>query len=152
MFKECVDNGCSFALRDNPIARLWERAIKADPELKQRYTPLKTRDAKAKMREEWAKEKYEILSKGRSWEKSWQKIDISRGKYINFGLLVESFGIHYDRPSAVIAATKHADKCLKMTGDWIRYDKMGEVMEENRAESNLEQTHCPRKTLHQLMR
>lgn len=129
LLQDCIGNGCNFPLRDHPIGRLWDKALKNDADMKARYTPLKTREAKANMRAEWVKETFAQMSRGKTWTKTWQKIDTNKGKYLNFGLLVESFGIMYDRRAAVIAATKHADKCMKMKGDWVRFDKMGEVAE-----------------------
>ena len=129
LIKACINDGGKFPLRDHPVGRMWSKAIESDPDLKKRYIPLKTRAAKAALREQWLSETYEKVTKGKTYTKSWHKIDKSKGKYYNFGMLVEQFGINYDRHGAVISATKHADKCFKMGGDWVRWDKMAEVPE-----------------------
>ena len=55
------------------------------------------------------------------------KNDTTKGEYLPFGSLVESFGIHYNREEAISAATRHASKCLQLKGDWLFWDNLGEV-------------------------
>ena len=54
------------------------------------------------------------MAKLKTHEREWQKVDVTKGKYLNFGLLVESFGVGYDKHGAILAATRHAHKCLEM--------------------------------------
>jgi len=129
MFKECLDQGGDFGLRNDRIGREWNKAVAADPALRKSYTKCSGQKDKAAMRKSWVDRMCSELRYGKSHIKRWEKVDITNGDYYAFGGLVESYGIHYDRQAAVEAATKHAEKCIKMAGPWLRFNKMGEVME-----------------------
>ena len=130
MFKECMDAGGKFELRNDKIGREWNKALSTDKKLRKEYSKLgHGYKAKAEMRAKWVERKCLELSFGKTHSRSWAKVDTTQGEYLPFGALVESFGIHYDRKTAVEAATRHAEKCIKMAGDWISYDSMGEVVE-----------------------
>lgn len=56
------------------------------------------------------------------------QVDTSLGEMMNFGVLVESFGIVYDRSLAVKLATRHCLKCLKLGGKWHDIDPMTDAI------------------------
>ena len=129
MFKSCVDQGCKFDLRNDPIGREWNKAVASNAQLRKDYEKCRTHKQKHDMRADWLQRVCNQLRYGKNHEKRWEKTDVTKGDYMPFGMLVESFGIHYDRKAAVEAATLHAEKCIKMQGDWMSYDSMGEVVE-----------------------
>ena len=59
---------------------------------------------------------------------SYKKVDIKKGAYMPFGLLVEQFGIHFNRDAAVAAARRYAAACVRMSGNWCFYDPMSKIM------------------------
>jgi hypothetical protein len=105
------------------------RSVKADPEEQGKYAKCKSWESKREFRMEWARRKLEDLTVARSRTRTYARVDTTRGEYVCFGLLVESYGIQYDRNAAVLAATRYASKCLKMGGQWLNKDSLGEVME-----------------------
>lgn len=128
-FEACLESGGSFPLRNDKIGREWNKALADDADLRKKYERTAGRQAKDNMRKHWLRCKCDELRSGRSHSKSWEKVDLTTGEYMPFGKLVEGFGILYDRTSAVEAATRHAEKCIKMGGLWIQYDVMAEVCE-----------------------
>ena len=127
LFAECRSQSCKFELRNDPVGREWAKALANDETLKESYTQAKSRKAKENVRSLWVERKYDELRHGKTHEREWQKVDVTKGKYLNFGLLVESFGVAYDKHVAILAATRHAHKCLEMKGAWLSYDGMAEL-------------------------
>jgi hypothetical protein len=93
------------------------------------YALCKTHEAKRKFRLDWAERKLEDLRVTRTHEKAYRRVDQTKGVYVSFGTLVESYGLHYDRAAAVSAALRYAAKCVQMGGKWVGKDEMAEVQE-----------------------
>jgi hypothetical protein len=73
--------------------------------------------AKNKYKMEWQERFLDEFLIGKSHEKCFQRVDSTRGDMLDFGSLVQSYGILYDRARAVGLATKHATKCNMMAGN-----------------------------------
>ena len=52
-----------------------------------------------------------------------------KGTYTNFGMLAESYGIHYNRELAIKRAVTASTKCVMMKGNWLNWDAVGECTE-----------------------
>jgi hypothetical protein len=126
-FQKVVDTGVCEAR--GAIGSRFNEDLKKDSVLKTDYTAIKSLQGRLQFRLEWAKRKLEELQVSRTKEKKYQKVDLSKGKYMSFGTLVESFGIHYDRKRAIELATRHAMRCIEMGGKWIRKDEMADDLQ-----------------------
>jgi hypothetical protein len=93
------------------------------------YALCKTHETKRKFRLDWAERKLEDLRVTRTHERAYRRVDQTKGVYVSFGTLVESYGLHYDRAAAVSAALRYAAKCVQMGGKWVGVDEMAEVQE-----------------------
>lgn len=92
------------------------------------YNLDKTYDAKKKFRVDWCKAQLARIIESKVQVKSYQKVDRKKGTYMPFGVLVEQYGIHYDRPAAIQAALRYAASCVKMGGNWCFYDPMSSIV------------------------
>jgi hypothetical protein len=104
------------------------RFVKKDDEGKG-YAKCKTWETKRKFRMDWAERKLDDLRATRTHERAYRRVDETKGVYVSFGTLVESYGVHYDRAAAVSAALRYAAKCVQMGGKWVGVDQMAEVQE-----------------------
>ena len=127
MLADAVNNGNHFSLRNDPVGRLWQKELDMNKDMKAKYTAAKGWKAKEAIRVDWLATKYDSVKNEKTHYRAWQKVDATKGELLNFGLLVESFGILYNRAAAIESATKHASKCMQMKGNWIHWDSMGEV-------------------------
>ena len=93
------------------------------------YAMCKTHEAKRKFRLDWAERKLDDLRVTRTHERAYRRVDETKGVYLSFGTLVESYGVHYDRAAAISAALRYAAKCVQMGGKWVGMDEMAEVQE-----------------------
>ena len=80
-----------------------------------------------KLQREWAERKLSKMKVAKTHLKKYQKVDGSKGKLLDFGALVESFGIHYDRARAIRLATNLASRAAKMGGQRRPHGKMHAV-------------------------
>lgn len=110
-----------FELRDK-VGQVWARNLKKDDALKSEYAKLSSKDERAKFRADWAKHKFSSWSKGKAWEQSYAKADITKGTYMTFGGLVLHYGGWQWKP-AIAAARRTALRCSCLGGDWIQFDK-----------------------------
>ena len=114
LIKECLDGGGKFDLRNDKLGREWSRELAADPKLRKKYDKLTRHKDKLTMRKEWLDRECQQLTIGKKHLQEWQKVDHTNGDYLNFGIV-------YDRKAAVEAATRHAEKCLKILDHLRRY-------------------------------
>ena len=85
--------------------------------------------SKDKYKTEWLDLFLKELTIGKEHSKGHEHIDKSKGRYLNFGTLVESYGIAYNRELAIKRATLAATKCVMMKGEWLSYDALGDCTE-----------------------
>ena len=93
------------------------------------YAMCKSHETKRKFRLDWAERKLDDLRVTRTHERAYRRVDETKGVYVSFGTLVESYGLHYDRAAAISAALRYAAKCVQMGGKWVGMDEMAEVQE-----------------------
>ena len=74
----------------------------------------------------------------KSKEESWTKVDITEGKYMSLGAVVQLEGGWQD-PSAVAAAVKLVDKCVLMGPPFCRYNTWTERVDVLRLEHKFEE-------------
>ena len=71
----------------------------------------------------------EVIVNGKQHWKQFQEIKSTKGKYMVFGSVVESFGIMYSRRLAIKYAVNYCTKCLLLGGEWNRWDNMADATE-----------------------
>ena len=119
-----------FDLRLGKVAQLWKSELAhATSEWKLSYKECKGWEAKAAFRKDWAARKLKEIQVTRTHSKKFSRVDTKKGDYYNFGLLVETFGVHYDKDKAILLAVKHAQKALVLGPPWIQHDTMADVTE-----------------------
>ena len=57
-------------------------------------------------------------TQGKKETRNWQHTDSKKGRYMNFGRVVEQYGIHYDRRKAIKWAWNWCSKAARMGGGW----------------------------------
>ena len=120
----------NFDLRIGKVAQLWKAELAgATDEWKLSYTACKGRFEKAGFRKEWAARKLKELQVVRCHSTKFCRVDTRKGEYLNFGMLVESFGVHYDKDKAVRLAVKYAQKALVLGAPWTQHDTMADITE-----------------------
>ena len=72
---------------------------------------------KEEYRAEWQAILCTIFIIGKVHTKTQIRVDSTKGKFKDFGSLVETFGIHYNRERAIRLATIHAAKCVRLSRD-----------------------------------
>lgn len=55
-------------------------------------------------------------------------MDTKKGEYLPLGMVIEKYGILYDREKAIEAGMKYCTKACKMGGSWTFIDPMSEVI------------------------
>jgi hypothetical protein len=105
------------------------RYVKKDEDGMKGYALCKTHEAKKKFRLDWAERRLNDLRVTRTHERAYRSVDETKGVYVSFGTLVESYGVHYDKAAAISAALRYAAKCVQMGGKWVGFDEMAEVQE-----------------------
>ena len=93
------------------------------------YNADKSYASKDAYKTEWMELFLKELTIGKEHSKGHEHIDKSKGRYLNFGTLVESYGIAYNRELAIKRATLAATKCVMMKGEWLSYDALGDCTE-----------------------
>ena len=93
------------------------------------YQVLKTYELKRAYRTEWQGLLLDALTVGKLHTKTQSRIDATKCDYMDFGTLVESFGVHYDRARTIKLATIHAAKCVLMKGEFLSQDKLAGIAE-----------------------
>jgi hypothetical protein len=76
---------------------------------------------KAEFRKEWAKKIYDTTRKVKVKSTAWTKIDISKGTYMSFSVIVREEG---NDDAAVKAATHYVTACQFMGGVWKKWNLM----------------------------
>ena len=114
---------------DKHLLNMFYRSHKPGTEAHAKLKACRTWIEKRNYTKEWCATEFKEQEKSKVFSKSFRRVDKNKGEYMCFGMLVESFGIHYGREQAVQKATMHATKCSKMQGDWLNYDQMSETME-----------------------
>jgi hypothetical protein len=102
-----------------PLAQRLSALLAKSLEEKAKYKECRSDEERRAFRLKWATTQYEQLQQSRSYSKSFQNIDTTKGEMMSFGRLVETFGIHYDREHAIECATTHALKCANMGGSGL---------------------------------
>ena len=114
---------------DKVLTNLFYRRHQKGSDTHAKLKACRTWAEKRAFTKEWCAETYKEQEESKTHSKSFKKVDKSKGEYMCFAVLAESFGILYDKELAIRKATIHATKCCKMAGDWINYDNMSETME-----------------------
>ena len=68
------------------------------------YNQCKTYKAKAEFRLDWLKKAYETRLSEKTTIKAWTEVNRHHGRYLDFGVVVEQFGIHFSRERAIAKA------------------------------------------------
>ena len=116
----------------SPIGRLWEKEKEKGEEGTidlVEYGKCHTWQQKAEFRKKWLAKTLDKLLISKSHSKTYEQADTTHGTYLNFGLLVESFGVHYNKENAVRCAVRHAAKCIRTGGKWLRRDDQADIPE-----------------------
>ena len=61
-------------------------------------------------------------------DRKYQRVDRSRGRMLDFGVLVEQFGIHYDRARAIRLGSIYAKQLTLMRGGWLDVNPISKSM------------------------
>jgi len=85
------------------------------------YKELKTVKEKAAFRAKWAAVQYEICKTGKTRTQNYKKTDVSKGVCMSFARIVKMEGGDHD---AAEAATNYINACIKMKGDWLKWNVM----------------------------
>lgn len=112
----------------SPVAQKFYADHKPGSANHSEFTKKKTHASKNEHKVEWAQTCLDTMETKKVHKRSFKKVDTTKGEHMPLGLLIEQFGIHYDRKSAIKCGMKHAEKCAKLTGDWIHYDNMSETL------------------------
>ena len=102
--------------------------MKHDAAVKQQYATAGTPEAREACRLEWAKRQLENIRVGKQHVKSWRNVDLTKGELMNFGRVVEQYGVRFDSKAAVRCAYNYCNKAAKMGGGWSAFDEMAECM------------------------
>ncbi len=70
----------------------------------------------------------ENIRVGKQHVKSWRNVDLTRGELMNFGRVVEQYGMHFDSKAAVRCAYSYCSRAAKIGGGWSAFDEMAECM------------------------
>ena len=109
-----------------PLYKRFLNALKDSPDWAD-YKACKGDGERKEFRLKWANTEIRLISQTKKHSQEFSEVDTTLGELMPFGLLVESFGILYDRELAIKLATKHAIKCMQMGGSWIGVDGMAET-------------------------
>ena len=111
MYLEAQTHG--FDMR-HAIGGKFVRALKEDQGLAQRYQEFKgfpkVQQKQAEFRRAWAGEQYRLCVKEKEKLESWKKVDILKGNYCTFEILVTKFGYRLSE-LAIVTALNYAAKC-----------------------------------------
>ena len=92
------------------------------------YDECKGPEGRAKFRKEWAIMLLNTTTEGKKEIRNWQRTDSKKGRYMNFGRVVEQYGIHYDRRKSIKCAWNWCSKAARMGGGWAFHEEQAEVM------------------------
>ena len=92
------------------------------------YQSLKTHVEREQFRIKWAQKAYQDCVASKVHEKTYQKVDRTKGTYLPLSMIVQSEG-GKDDPESLSAAEKYCLKCVAMGGEWCSLNSMTERME-----------------------
>ena len=61
------------------------------------------------------------MQQGKKYEKAWQKIDVSKGRWVTFGGIVQQYG-GWEWQEGVVGARSTAAKCHLLGPPWVKLD------------------------------
>ena len=79
---------------------------------------------KEEYRAEWQAILCTIFIVGKIHTKTQIRVDSTKGKFMDFGSLVETFGIHYNRERAIRLGKIHAAKCVMLKQGFVKKDTL----------------------------
>ena len=112
-----------------PVGQRFQRAHKTGTAAHKEYNADRSFAAKQAFRVAWAKSQLTQIRESRKHVRSWEKVSRECGEFVCFAKLVENQGWHCDPKGAVKRGTNYAQACIKMSGDWISYNKMSKNLE-----------------------
>ena len=103
--------------------------LRKDPADAPKYKACETNKEKAAFRCQWLQN----VVKGeksivKEEKKSYKTVDATKGTYLILWSIAEKNGLAFDRKAAIAAATQYCTACVRMGGEWSRWDDMAEVM------------------------
>ena len=102
---------------------VWAKfARNATTGIKHNYKQLKTDADRKAFRLDWARRELDTLTHGKRHERSWQRVDTERGRYMTLAKIAEEFGYNADPERAMAGAIKYAKKCAALGGKWTWED------------------------------
>ena len=119
-----------FDLRKTWIGQKWGRRMKKSKVIPGlgNYDECKGPEERANFRKDWARMQLNTTTEGKKETRNWQRTDSKKGRYMNFGRVVEQYGIHYDRRKAIKCAWNWCSKAARMGGGWAFHEEQAEVM------------------------
>ena len=114
-----------------PGTPLYVKFIREHPkgsEKAKEYNADRRYDIKHQFQMDWVERTLAKKESRKTHERSCTKKEVERSNMLDFGMLAESYGIHYDKPRAIAIATRHASKCIRLGSAWCFYDETDEIM------------------------
>ena len=110
------------------LGQIVVKAMQKDTDYALKLVTADTHEKKATLRLEYAEKwKGSLQEKVKSEVQSYEEKQELLGRWLPFGMIVESYGILYDRKHAVECATKYCSKAAQMGSKWCCWDGMGET-------------------------
>lgn len=122
--KEALDSG-GFKTR-TPLDDKFRKSVKKGSALHEEYQACRTYKQKNDFRVDWLRKLYTQKVAERVTKREWQKIDTNLGTYMDFGKVVEQFGVAYNKKRAIDRAFTYCKKCQDMGEPWIIWNGMSE--------------------------
>lgn len=119
-WKRCIDQGVDIRSKHG---QRFSRAV--DGGKSAEYKVLTTMEKQA-FRKSWAKCQFEKAMALKTKEKSWRKVDISKGSYLPLSVIIREEGADDD---AIKASYEYIKACWAMGGLWRKFNKMTKRME-----------------------
>lgn len=118
----------TFDIRKGLGSRFMREVAPGTPEHDE-YQGLQSFEQKRDFRMAWLRKKYEQRLSEKTFMQSYRQVDTTIGVYMDFGKVVEEFGVHFDKRRAVKKAMVYCARCLKMKGAWVLYNEMHEDLD-----------------------
>ena len=89
----------------------------------EQYKALCGREAQTKFRADWAAREVVKAKKFNTVTTSWSTVDVTKGEYVPFGVIVQREG-GWEDVTAIAAAARYVRKAQLMAGAWVVYNNM----------------------------
>ena len=117
----------SFATRGCCLGNKWARELSKNEKLKTDYQSTQFHERQA-FRQDWVKKKLGELRVGKEHSQTYRNIDIKKYNFFTFARIATEFGFAAAPFASLKAARNYCTKCTLMSGHWVRWDSMAEVV------------------------